>query len=135
MKIMNAWMLIFSILLITGCAPSSRYVWENYDQKLYDHYKNPAEADLFAEGLKNTIEEGDKSGKVPPGIYAEYGFVLYERGKIQESLIYFQKEHDKWPESRILMSKMVANAQKQSNKIEGASSIKALPMPEKEVSK
>lgn len=112
MIIMKVWMLVFLMLLTVGCAPTSRYAWKNYDQKLYDHYKNPAESDQFVEDLKNTIEEGDESGKVPPGIYAEYGFVLYEKGKIQECLIYFQKEHDKWPESRILMSKMSANAQK-----------------------
>lgn len=134
MKTMNFWMVIFTIVLITGCAPPSRYVWENYDQKLYDHYKNPAEYDLFVEGLKNTIGKGDESGKVPPGIYAEYGFALYEKGKIQESIIYFQKEHDKWPESRVLMSKMSITAQKQTNKNNKATSIKESPVQSKEVS-
>ncbi|HIJ95451.1 MAG TPA: DUF4810 domain-containing protein [Desulfuromonadales bacterium] len=128
MKKVSVWMFLFSMLLATGCAPTTKYAWNNYDQKLYDHYKNPAEYEQFVEDLKNTIEEGDESGRVPPGIYAEYGFVLYESGKTQESLLYFQKEHDKWPESRILMTKMTANAQKQTNKNKKPITIEALPV-------
>lgn len=133
MKTINACILISTLLLVTGCAQPSLYVWDNYDQKLYDHYKNPAEYDEFVEGIKVTIEKGDESGKVPPGLYAEYGFVLYEKGKIEESLIYFRKEHDKWPESRILMAKMITNTKKQPKEMGKSSASTELPVQAREV--
>ena len=135
MKTINACILISTLLLVAGCAQPSLYVWDNYDQKLYDHYKNPAEYDQFVEGIKVTIEKGDESGKVPPGLYAEYGFVLYEKGKFEESLTYFKKESDKWPESRILMAKMISNAKRIPVKIEKTSAVLELPVQAKEVSK
>jgi len=99
------------LVFVAGCAPKTRYSWNEYDNKLYQHYKNPAEYDEFIEHLKEVIEDGEAQGKVPPGIYAEYGFALYEKGNFPEAARYFQLENDKWPESRVLMSKMIKNAQ------------------------
>lgn len=103
---------LYSCLLIiaAGCVPT-RYVWNDYDNKLYRHYKNPAEYDQFIEQLKEIIENGEEAGKVPPGIYAEYGFALYEKGDFPEAIKYFKLESDKWPESRVLMAKMMRNAE------------------------
>lgn len=106
-------LIALSILIMTGCV-QTKYAWHNYDQTLYNHYKAPAEYDQFVESLKEVIEDGEGEGKVPPGIYAEYGFVLYEKGNMPEATNYFKKEHDKWPESRVLMSKMIKNAEKKS---------------------
>jgi hypothetical protein len=49
-------------------------------------------------------------------MYAEYGYALYEQGKITEAVVYFQKESDKWPESKVFMSKVIAIAQKRAKK-------------------
>jgi len=104
---------LYSCLIVfaAGCAPKTRYAWNGYDNKLYQHYKNPDEYDQFIEHLKGIIEEGEEAGKVPPGIYAEYGFALYEKGDFQEAARFFKLENDKWPESRVLMPKMIQNAQ------------------------
>jgi len=51
---------------------------------------------------------------VPPGIYAEYGFLMYEQGNSLQAIQYYQKEADKWPESRAFMTKMINTAQKRS---------------------
>ena len=106
----KVWLLFFLLLCAAGCS-TSRYEWSNYDNKLYQHYKNPAEYDLFIGQLREVIDEAEASGKVPPGIYAEYGFVLYEKGDFQESVKYFKLESDKWPESRVFMTKMIQNVQ------------------------
>jgi hypothetical protein len=94
------------------------YTWKNYDDKLYQYYKNPSENAKFAEKLKETIVEAEGAGKIPPGIYAEYGYVLYEQGNFVEAAEYFQKEHDKWPESQVFMSKMIINANKAQAKLQ-----------------
>jgi hypothetical protein len=108
--IQNLLICLCLIVFTAGCT-STRYAWNGYNDKLYQHYKNPAEYDEFVEHLKEVIEVGEESGKVPPGIYAEYGFALYEKGKFPEAANYFKLESDKWPESRVLMAKMIKNAQ------------------------
>ncbi len=111
MSICKLLLVTCSIFLITSCAKTTRYTWNEYDNKLYQHYKNPAENDQFIDHLKQVIERGEDSQKVPPGIYAEYGYALYEKGSLQEAEKYFKLENDKWPESRVLMAKMILNAQ------------------------
>lgn len=98
-------------LMMTGCV-QTRYTWNNYDQKLYNHYKSPAESAQFIEDLQEIIAAAEADGKVPPGVYAEYGYALYEKGNFPEAAIFFKKEQDKWPESKFFMAKMIDNAQK-----------------------
>jgi hypothetical protein len=100
--------LIFPFLL--AACTSTRYTWENYDGALYRHYRNPADAEQFVEDLKKVVLAGEETGSVPPGLYAEYGYALYEKGRAAESILYFQKEYDKWPESRALMATMMETA-------------------------
>jgi hypothetical protein len=106
------------ILLMLGCGPRTLYTWEHYDNHLYGHYKDPAQKERFIEALKEVVNEAEASGKVPPGIYAEYGYVLYEQGNGPMAIQYFQKEAEKWPESRIFMTKMIAIVQKGNKKKE-----------------
>lgn len=108
---MKRLVLIGFALALVGCTPKTKYAWHDYDNNLYQFYKNPANLDEFIEHLQEVIEEGESEGKVPPGIYAEYGFALYEKGKFDEAAKYFKLENDKWPESRTLMTKMIQIAQ------------------------
>ncbi len=95
--------------LISGCA-KSRYVWDGYDDRLYSYYKTPAESERLLEGIYEVIREGEAENRVPPGIYAEYGYLLYERGKFTDASVWFAKERDKWPESRFFMDRMITLA-------------------------
>lgn len=101
---------IFLLFSLIGCGAHSRYNWSGYDTKMYNHYKNPSEREKFVQALKEILDYAEPEGKVPPGIYAEYGFVLYEEGNNQQAVLYFQKEADKWPESRAFMTKLIAMA-------------------------
>lgn len=99
-------------LLSSACAPRTIYNWNGYDDRLYRHYKNPTDRQTWVESLKTTILESENEGlKPPPGIYAEYGFALFEEGRAKDAVVYFQKERDQWPESRFLMEKMIRNAE------------------------
>lgn len=101
------------LLLMVACTPAcvqNRYAWNGYDTRLYSYYRTPAESEQFMEGLYEIIQKADAEGRVPPGIYAEYGYQLYERGKFAEAVVWYLKERDKWPESRLLMDKMIALA-------------------------
>jgi len=111
---MKIYLSIIVLIMLSGCV-QQQYNWSNYDQKLYNHYKNPAAQEKFILDLKEIIAWGESDGKVPPGIYAEYGYALYERGEFPEAIDYFKKEQERWPESSVLMSKMIDNAGKNTS--------------------
>lgn len=105
----NSGINIFLILLLIGCT-THRYTWDGYHSTLYKYYKNPAEKEKFMSDLEKIILKAEQTEKVPPGIYAEYGYILYENKKYTEATEYFQKEYDLWPESQLFMMKMIRNA-------------------------
>lgn len=101
----------FILVLLTGCT-STKYAWNNYDDKLYAYYKNPNDLEKFSAHLKETIAIGERQNTLPPGIYAEYGYLLYEMQNYSEAIVYFDKERTRFPESQLLMAKMINNSQK-----------------------
>jgi hypothetical protein len=135
---------LFLLFSLIGCGAHSRYNWSGYDTKMYKHYKNPAEREEFVQALKEIMDVAETEGKVPPGVYAEYGFVMYEQGNIQQAVLYYQKEANKWPESRAFMTKLIAiaNNRTKNQKENAHPSInpevdagKNIPIPSTEVSK
>ncbi len=115
---------ILPLLLLSSCA-QTHYSWNGYDQALYDHYQSPGEREKYIETLIVIIQKAEESGKIPPGLYAEYGYTFYEVGNYQQSVQYFEKEAALWPESRHFMNKMIINAKAQGKRaIENASTSK-----------
>ena len=100
-------LLLIGALGFTGCAASTKYHWGNYENALYNYYKKPSEINTLSENLSKIITDGEMQGKVPPSIYAEYGYILYVTGKHEDAIIYFKKEKEAWPESQIFMDKMI----------------------------
>ncbi len=99
--------------LASACAPKATYYWGQYDTALYHYYTNPQDRDAWIETLRTTILEAEQRGdKVPPGICAEYGYALFEEGQAEASVPWFQREKDTWPESAVLMEKMIRNAKR-----------------------
>lgn len=106
---------IFVCLLLTlfvGCAPKTMYSWGNYDNALYDYYKNPTELEEFRMDLDKIISRAEIRGNVPPGLYAEYGYVLFEQKNYRQAIMFFEKEKTLWPESVVIIDKMIENANK-----------------------
>ena len=114
-KRINLISLTLPLLLFSSCA-QTHYSWNGYDQALYDHYKSPAEREQYIETLRVIILSAEESGKIPPGLYAEYGYTFYEVGNYQQAIQYFQREADLWPESRYFMNKMIRNANPQGKR-------------------
>lgn len=100
---------LLCVFLATGCA-SSMYGWGGYETSLYKHYKDPADQEQFARTLEKIIERGEQKGRVPPGIYAEYGYLLMVQGRAGEAVMFFEREKALWPESTHLMDVMIGNA-------------------------
>ena len=91
-----------------ACAPQGMYLWGDYEDRLYSYYEDPEKIEELMKALESTIVNAEESKRVPPGIFAEYGYLLLVRSRDDEAIAYFKKEKDAWPESVILMDKMIA---------------------------
>lgn len=101
------------VTLLIGCAPSGpkTFYWGEYSSTLYDLKKAPDEKTLAAheKQLLLIIEESDKKKmKVPPGVFAEYGYILLKEGKEAEGMEYLDKETNLYSESIIFIQRIKA---------------------------
>ncbi len=109
---MNKMLLILSMafLVLLGCQPSSApFYWGDYSSTLYDYKKNPGDTTLtvhksaLLEIMKNAPE---KKKLVPPGVYAEYGYILLKEGRESEGMEYLAKEEKAFPESVVFIQRL-----------------------------
>ena len=106
------YLITLSLLLLlasVGCQPPQIYSWGNYEGSLYTLMKDPTSLDKYGRALQQQIQDGEGSGKVPPGIYAEYGYFLMVTNQPKEAINCFEKEKQRWPESARFMDKMILN--------------------------
>ena len=95
-------------LALGACASNqSMYEWGSYQHDLLSYSKNPTEGKKFSAALAVNLEKAEAAHKVPPGMYAEYGYTLLDAGDAKGAVVYFGKERDRWPESVTLMNKVI----------------------------
>jgi hypothetical protein len=115
---MNRFVILCTLLALTACAApqNKKYEWGGYEQALYGYYKAPANADELVASIDATIATAEKASRpVPPGLYAEHGFLMLQQGKNQEAAGLFAKEKSRWPESTALMNRMIKLAEAKSS--------------------
>jgi len=87
------------------------YDWGSYTPSLYHYYKDPTRNVELMASLEAIIKEaGPQKGAVPPGVYAEYGYLQLQQGRTTEAVGSFQQEMQRWPESKVFMQRMIAVA-------------------------
>ena len=104
------WFLLFMVVLSSLGCTASQYQWGDYEPALYNYYKNPATVEEYTEQLAQVITTGEPEGRVPPGLYAEYGYALLLQRKYDEAIAQFEREKRVWPESTRLMDIMINTA-------------------------
>jgi hypothetical protein len=96
-----------------ACAPKLTYQWGNYDRALYDLARAPENQEQYVQQLREIVTTCETEGtKVPPGIYAEYGYALFTLGQLDQAIGYYEKERATWPESNVFMEKMIRNTKR-----------------------
>ena len=113
------------MLALGACVPERLYVWNSYEDDLYGYYKDSEKLTELMTALEQTIKDNEKAvaegakgadGKtlvrVAPGLYAEYGYLLLLTNRPAEAKQYFEKEKATWPESTVLMDRMIIVASK-----------------------
>lgn len=97
---------------LAGCAPPALYQWGDYEESLYRRYvkEDSAGAEAY---LRETLVAAELKSRVPPGVYADYGFLLYRHGDYAGAIEKFEQEKRAFPESAALMSRLIERIQQQ----------------------
>lgn len=100
--------------LLSGCTSTQLYRWGNYENDLYRYYHHADQRPtVVADYLQFVAQLENGEQKPAPGLYAEAGTFLLLQGEREKAIAYYQMEHEVWPESRRLMSALIANLQEQ----------------------
>ncbi|MFA6188075.1 MAG: DUF4810 domain-containing protein [Sulfuricurvum sp.] len=111
--------LAFSIvmLIITGCAtqPQPLYAYGDYSDSYYSYKKHATPESLLElqKSMESAIENSSnsRSGRVPPGMYANLGYLYLKAGKPNDAISNFTKEKTIYPESALFMNRVINKIQ------------------------
>ncbi len=106
---------VFSPALLGGCAPAELFYWGGYEDSLYERYVENEMGHTEAQLQESFTYAKNTNQRVPPGLYADYGFMLYKRGDKSGAINFFDKEKALYPESYLLMTKLIERVNKQQN--------------------
>ncbi|MDO6677694.1 DUF4810 domain-containing protein [Shewanella sp. 4_MG-2023] len=100
--------------MFTGCASvtESGYYWGSYSETYYEYIKAPSEQSVtnHLNELNDIVNVSEKKGlKVPPGIYAEIGYITAKRGDKDSSINYYRQEAEFYPESKGFIERLITD--------------------------
>ena len=102
--------LVILTITLTSCGSKKLYSWHNYENSSYRYIKN--QSDISKQNLIESYNKVLNSQRgtrktVPPGIYAERGYLLLRDGEIDEGIKYLEREMELYPESETFLSRIV----------------------------
>lgn len=100
-------------LQLAACAatPGPLFSWGQYQESLYRRSTDPTAEGQQAAFLmvERTIKEAEaRQLRVPPGVYADYGLLLFKQGRVEDAAQCFRREAETFPESEPLMQRLLS---------------------------
>ena len=119
MKALFLALIFIPLTLLVGCSTVTEagYYWGNYSSTLYAYTKAPSDTTELAhiESLNDIVDKSNEKGlKVPPGIFAELGYLSAKRNEENLAIAYYDEEARLYPESKIFLEKLIASYNKES---------------------
>lgn len=114
-KAAKASLILPLVFLAFSCTSTQLYNWEDYQVDYYKYIKNADtnSMDNLARTYEEIINDQDEArGVVPPGIYADYGWLLIEAGKTEEGKAMLRKEMELYPESKTFVGSILKRLEK-----------------------
>ena len=103
-------LIVLSAIFLLGCAaPQKMYYWGDYSNTLYQSKKHPSEQTSLGhqQALENiSAESGKNNLPIPPGVYAELGYIYFRQNKKDLAIQNFKMEKQLYPEATILMDRL-----------------------------
>lgn len=105
------------ILMFYSCSTSEKalYSWYNYVDSSYQFNKkqDPKSTEaLLKDYQKMEAKQKGTRQIVPPGIYAENGYMLVKSGKTEEGIALLKKEAELYPESKLFIERIIKQLEK-----------------------
>lgn len=88
----------------------SLYTWSDYEKRSYDYVKNDTEQNLDELILSYEKMLNHQNGlrkTPPPGVCADYGYLLIKKGKEEEGIKMLKNEIALYPESSTFISRII----------------------------
>tara|TARA_B100000780_G_scaffold166322_1_gene116392 strand:- start:1777 stop:2118 length:342 start_codon:yes stop_codon:yes gene_type:complete len=109
---MRKYIYIFILTFIFSSCGSTTglYSWEKYEAASYNYLKKADEKsiDNLMKQYKKVINKQKGVLKItPPGLYADYGFFLIQRGELKKGKANLNKEIALYPESKIFIARIL----------------------------
>ena len=99
------------LIWLVGCASPTLYAWGQYEELIYLSYARPGQADpaIQVEKMEQDYQKARAENKsVPPGFHAYLGLLYYQQGKIEPARQAFLTEKTRFPESAVLMDRLLS---------------------------
>lgn len=103
------------VLFVAGCQSSEKYYWGHYEDLIYVSYAEPGKipVEVQAQTMEDDLHKAEAAGKpVPPGFHAQLGYLYSKMGRADAARAEFESEKRQFPESTVLMDRMLANLSK-----------------------
>ena len=109
---LNIVIALFLASLTAGCTTVTEagYYWGDYAPTLYKYTKSPSDETMaeHRESLEGIIAKStEKDLRVPPGVYAELGYLQQQLGDREASLNYYASEIKLYPESAPFLERLM----------------------------
>ncbi|MCG2721955.1 MAG: DUF4810 domain-containing protein [Thermodesulfovibrionales bacterium] len=101
--------IVIIVIFLSGCAPQRMYYWGDYSNTLYQSKKNPSDQSnlVHLQAIEMIIEESRTNNlRIPPGVYAELGYIYFRQNKKDLAIQNFKMEKELYPESAFLMDRL-----------------------------
>ncbi len=103
--------LISAGLLISSCGSGDvLYNWKGYDDAVYSYTKNSTEQSVenLIKIYRKLIQNSGGTRRVPPpGVCADYGYLLIKKGEIEKGRELLVKETQLYPESKPFIDRIL----------------------------
>jgi len=117
MKIIKNILILGLLLIVSSCTTQQTlYNWGGYQDASYQYMKNNTEKDMEKLLARyQYLVENQKGGRkvVPPGIFADYGFLLVKQGKVEEGVKLMEMEVALYPESAVFVGRIIKSIKDQ----------------------
>lgn len=106
----------FGIVVLSSCqTQQTLYSWYDSEDATYVYTKRTTDETLeraMAQYKKVIAKQNGLRKTVPPGVNAEYGYLLCKAGKKEEGLALLQAEIQAYPESETFISRIIKQLEK-----------------------
>jgi hypothetical protein len=102
--------------MLTGCAEPMIYSWGQYENVVYSTYSDPGKvpAERQIKLLEQDYQKARSENKpVSTGFHAHLGYLYAQVGKTDAARQSFETEKALFPESAVLMDRLLKNLEKQ----------------------